>query len=126
MRLPYRLACTNPVHQPNCLRTASSRLSRLTSSGTHSPCTCPAVQEFIDLWNMGETNGTRGEPPGCGLVNTGTFQALKDAGVQAIYSGWAGQGGAGRGRAGRSGAGRVAAEVNDQHAGGGAGGQQAL
>ena len=41
---------------------------------------------------MGETNGTRGEPPGCGLVNTGTFQALKDAGVQAIYSGWARRG----------------------------------
>lgn len=55
-------------------------------------CSCAilcthAVQEFIDLWNEGETNGTLGEPPGCGLVNTGTFQALKDVGVQAIYSG---------------------------------------
>lgn len=46
-----------------------------------------AVPEFIDMWNEQPTNGSKGEGVACGMRNTGTFQALKDVGVQAIYSG---------------------------------------
>ena len=45
------------------------------------------VTEFMYMYNDFPTKGLKGEGVACGLVNTGTFQALKAAGVEAIYSG---------------------------------------
>lgn len=45
------------------------------------------VPEFMELWNKGLARGSKHETVNCPMHDSGLFQAAKDMGITAIYSG---------------------------------------